>query len=63
VVLFSSNASKLETIQRIGRALRISPDNPEKKALIVDFIYSDGDESADVLRKNWLIKLSKSRRE
>ena len=62
VVLFSSNASKLETIQRIGRALRISPNNPEKKALIVDFIYSDGEESADVLRKKWLTKLSKSRR-
>ena len=62
VVLFSSNASKLETIQRIGRALRTSPDNPKKRALIVDFIFSDGNESADVLRKKWLTKLSKSRR-
>jgi superfamily II DNA or RNA helicase len=62
VVLFSSNASRLETIQRIGRALRISQTNPDKKALIVDFVYTEGESSADESRKDWLTKLSKIRR-
>jgi len=62
VVLFSSNASRLETIQRIGRALRISQTNPDKKALIVDFVYTEGESSADESRKDWLAKLSKIRR-
>ena len=63
VILFSSNASRLETIQRIGRALRTSPDRPNKKALIVDFVYIDDDDSADKQRKDWLTKLSKVRRD
>ena len=62
VILFSSNASRLETIQRIGRALRISQTNPDKKALIVDFVYTEGESSADESRKDWLAKLSKIRR-
>jgi len=63
VVLFSSNSSQLETIQRIGRALRTSIENPNKKALIVDLTYLDGDESADTTRKLWLEELSKARRD
>ena len=54
VVLFSSNASRLETIQRIGRALRTNPINPEKRALVVDFVYTEGDSSADKSRMDWL---------
>jgi superfamily II DNA or RNA helicase len=63
VVLFSSNASPLETIQRIGRALRTSQENPDKRALIIDFIYMSGGDSADNSRKEWLEKLSKTRRD
>lgn len=69
VVLFASARAKLETIQRIGRCLRVDPDSPEKRALVVDFVRSgvetqDGDDmpNADVERCAWLESLSKVRR-
>lgn len=64
VILFSSERAKLETIQRIGRCLRINPDDPEKIANIVDFIRNgeEGEEpNADELRRDWLIELSEVR--
>ena len=46
VILLSSARSRLETIQRIGRCLRIDPEQPNKIANIVDFIrLTDSDES------------------
>src|SRR5690606_24384458 len=45
VILLSSSRAKLETIQRIGRCLRIDPRNPEKIANVVDFIRSDDKEN------------------
>ena len=63
VVLFSSNSSRLETIQRIGRALRISESEPDKRASIIDLIYADGDDSSDKSRKEWLEELSNTRRD
>jgi superfamily II DNA or RNA helicase len=66
VILFASARSKLETIQRIGRCLRVDPDNPEKKSHVLDFVreQDDGDDSrnADIDRSEWLSKLSKVRR-
>ena len=65
VVLFSSARSKLETIQRIGRCLRVDRANPDKRALIVDFVReSSSDEflNPDLERKEWLTGLSKVRR-
>ncbi len=71
VVLFASDRAKLETIQRMGRCLRTDPLNPEKRALIVDFVRADAlDEnlddgepvSADAERRNWLTQLSRTRR-
>ena len=67
VILFSSARARLETIQRMGRCLRIDPDNPEKIAHIVDFIR-DSDEdakapNADEERRDWLTELSKVRAE
>ena len=69
VVLFASARSKLETIQRIGRCLRVDPDSPAKRALVVDFVRSggagpgsDGIPSADEERCEWLRSLSKVRR-
>lgn len=66
IILFSTSRAKLETIQRIGRCLRIDPDNPTKRAKIVDFIVkSDLDneendfEKADNERYLWLMELSK----
>ena len=38
VVLFASARAKLETIQRIGRVLRTDPDDPSKRALVIDFV-------------------------
>ncbi|GAB4179069.1 MAG: DEAD/DEAH box helicase family protein [Coleofasciculaceae cyanobacterium] len=65
VVLFSSARSKLETIQRMGRCLRKDPTNPQKQAVVVDFVrVQDKDTNelnADQLRKEWLIGLSKIR--
>ena len=69
VVLFASARSKLETIQRIGRCLRANPDNPAKRAVVVDFVRpatpgSKGESfpNADVERCEWLRELSKVRR-
>lgn len=66
VFLVASPKSKLDTIQRIGRCLRIDPDNPEKRALVVDFILDQDPDSertnTDNLRKEWLSEVSCSRR-
>jgi len=66
VVLFSSARSKLETIQRIGRCLRVDPQNEDKRATVVDFVRSPDDEgthpSADKERKEWLEKLARVRK-
>ena len=65
VVLFASARSKLETIQRIGRCLRVDPDAPRKRALVLDFVReAAGDEipSADEARRDWLMSLSSVRR-
>lgn len=69
VVLFASARSKLETIQRIGRCLRVDPDSPDKRAIVVDFVRHVNDDesdsefpSADDERCDWLKSMSKVRR-
>ena len=65
IFLFASDRSKLVTTQRIGRALRIDKNNPEKRATVIDFILSDSgenDNNADIDREEWLSDLSKTRR-
>ena len=65
IILFSSDRSKLVTTQRIGRALRLDKNNPEKKATVVDFVIEDSEENdnnADAERAEWLTELSKTRR-
>lgn len=68
VILFSSARSPLETIQRMGRCLRVDPDQPAKRANVVDFIREseprDDREEAEVenpdeLRRQWLEELSR----
>jgi len=65
IIIFSSARSKLETIQRIGRCLRIDPDDPLKRAVIVDFVLDNAEQSehgTDNERLLWLTELSKVRR-
>lgn len=64
VILFSSDRARLETIQRLGRCLRIDPDNLGKTANVVDFIRDGGDNddpNADETRRDWLAELSRVR--
>lgn len=42
IVLFSSDRGRLVTTQRIGRSLRRDPENPDKRALVVDFVCRRG---------------------
>ena len=66
VVLFSSARARLETIQRIGRCLRIDPSNPRKRAHVVDFIRdnigADDQWNSDVERSSWLSAVAATRR-
>jgi len=66
VILFSSARAKLETIQRIGRCLRMDPNNLHKRAMVIDFVRweeaEDQNDSADVERRDWLSELSRTRR-
>jgi superfamily II DNA or RNA helicase len=69
IIIFSADNNRLQTIQRIGRALRTDKDNPDKIATIIDFISVDldelgerRDETSDMRRKRWLTDLAKVRR-
>jgi superfamily II DNA or RNA helicase len=67
VILFASARSRLETIQRIGRVLRIDPTDPNKRAVVIDFVRRKNEEdgqypSADEDRASWLTELSKVKR-
>lgn len=66
VVLFASARAKLETIQRIGRCLRVDPADPEKRALVIDFVRpaspADPIPNADQERCAWLTQLAKVRK-
>lgn len=66
VILLSSDRARLETIQRIGRCLRIDPSNPNKRALVMDFVRDDFEEvpdSADATRFAWLSQLADIKQE
>ncbi len=69
IVLFSSSRSDGEIIQRVGRSLRKDPDNPNKRAHIVDLVCQDDlkkpdkeYEASDLKRFKWLQELSLVRR-
>lgn len=75
VVLFASSRAKLETIQRLGRCLRIDDANPGKRALVIDFVEEvdddEGDDEsedatdelrADQIRREWFEKLAQVRK-
>jgi len=60
IILFSSDKTKLVTIQRIGRSLRVNPDDPNKKACVIDFVCDES--QTDEERSRWLLEVSKTRR-
>ncbi|KVK54330.1 hypothetical protein BCY90_15615 [Agrobacterium deltaense] len=70
IVLFASSRARLETVQRLGRCLRTDPSNPDKRALVIDFIRvddldedeTDEESTADVERRNWFRKLAAVRK-
>jgi len=69
VILFSSARARLETIQRMGRCLRVNPDDSTKMANVVDFIRiadisgAPDDDNADQARREWLTELAAVRPE
>jgi len=66
IVLFASARARLETVQRLGRCLRVDPANPDKRARVVDFIEHKPDDlddptgelGADEEREAWFLALS-----
>ena len=63
VILFSSASARLETIQRLGRCLRTSHEQPDKVATVIDFVLADanGDpdpEGVDYKRYIWFQQLA-----
>ncbi len=70
IVLFASARARLETVQRLGRCLRTDPNNPDKRATVVDFIRVEHDEeedptgelSADEERRDWFRDLAATQR-
>ncbi len=71
IVLFASARARLETVQRLGRCLRIDPANIDKRARVVDFIEHKpediddptGELGADEERESWFLALSSLRRD
>ena len=64
IFLISTPRARLVTTQRIGRCLRIDPNNVSKIANVVDFILLDNKDDSehtptDQKRKQWVSKLSK----
>lgn len=71
IVLFASSRARLETIQRLGRCLRVDPTNPKKRAHVLDFVdlgsgnelgEEDETSTADRERYDWFTLLSKVKR-
>ena len=66
IVLFATAKAPIETVQRVGRCLRIDPENPEKRATVVDFIKTGEEEtdepgnpiSTDASRRDWFERLA-----
>ncbi|MCY7949369.1 DEAD/DEAH box helicase family protein [Bacillus inaquosorum] len=63
IILFSADRAKIQTIQRIGRSLRLDPNNPKKRAAVVDFIQVSDEGNSDHDRRIWLNEMAKVKRE
>ena len=67
IVLFASARARLETIQRLGRCLRVDPSNPAKRAHVLDFVdHNPKDDpqvdGVDRARFEWFTALSQVKR-
>jgi superfamily II DNA or RNA helicase len=62
IFILASDSDRRETIQRIGRCLRIDMNNPNKRANVVDFIVHSNEEplKSEKERFEWLEKISKT---
>lgn len=61
IIMFSYTgaAESLVVTQRIGRALRITQEDPDKKANIFDFYWEEANpDSSEIKRKDWLTNLA-----
>jgi superfamily II DNA or RNA helicase len=61
IFLLNTDAKRIKTIQRLGRALRIDEKNKER-ANIFDFILDKGDDKtkdSDYKRREWLTEMAK----
>lgn len=67
IVLFATAKAPIETVQRVGRCLRIDPKNSSKRATVVDFIKTSDDNeplppdaplSTDEKRRAWFQELA-----
>jgi len=65
IFLIASDRARLDTIQRIGRCLRINPNNTDKKATVIDLVLEastdDEVDNSDQERKKWLLTTSENR--
>lgn len=70
IVLFSTARAPIETVQRVGRCLRIDPKDPTKRAQVVDFIkIEDGNNASpnsgpmatDQQRRDWFETLAETK--
>jgi superfamily II DNA or RNA helicase len=63
VFLLSADRARLETIQRIGRCLRVDSNDSGKVANVIDFIRCPAPDSKevspDMARQDWLANVSK----
>ena len=71
VVGFDGSSGNRDVVQRIGRALRIDENNPEKVANVIDFIsldklngsdnqeYSE-EKNKEIIRLKWLKSIAKN---
>ena len=63
ILLLSADRAKLETIQRLGRCLRLDPQDPDKRALVVDFLCEEDGviDPADAERSNFISDIAQTK--
>ena len=60
VFLVSADRARIETVQRLGRCLRIDENDLDKRALVVDLICEN--DETDLERSRWISEIAQTRR-